>query len=100
MAARLRNSTDVRHVRKLRMGHDFVAFVFGRPARRQLPERVRTAIAHQQVQAEILTGWTQFALVLFFLPLHTIARKPPDALSRHPVPYVLPAFLLFTPVRL
>jgi adenylate cyclase len=84
----------------LRMGYDFAAFVFGRPARRQLPERVRTAIAHQQVQAEILTGWTQLALVLFFLALYTIARKPPDGISFHPVPWVLSAFLLFTLVRL
>jgi adenylate cyclase len=82
------------------MWNDFAAFIFGRPAQRQLPERVRAAIARQQVQAEILIGWTQFALVLFFFALYTIAPKPPDGMLFHPVPWVLSAFLVFTLVRL
>jgi adenylate cyclase len=82
------------------MWNDFIAFIFGRPAQRQLPERVRAAIARQQVNAEILIGWTQFALVLFFLALYTIAPKPADGTLFHPVPWVLSAFLLFTLVRL
>jgi adenylate cyclase len=82
------------------MWNDFIAFIFGRPAQRQLPERVRAAIARQQVNAEILIGWTQFALVLFFLALYTIAPKPADGTLFHPVPWVLSAFLVFTLVRL
>ena len=82
------------------MWNDFAAFVFGRPVQRQLPERIRAAIARQQVQAEILIGWTQFALVLFFLALYAIAPKPSDATLFHPVPWILSAFLIFTLVRL
>jgi adenylate cyclase len=82
------------------MWNDFAAFIFGRPAQRQLPERVRAAIGRQQVQAEILIGWTQFALVLFFFALYTIAPKPADGMLFHPVPWVLSSFLVFTLVRL
>jgi adenylate cyclase len=82
------------------MWNDFAAFIFGRPVQRQLPERVRAAIARQQVQAEILIGWTQLTLVLFFLGLYAIAPKPPDGMLFRPVPWVLSAFLLFTLVRL
>jgi adenylate cyclase len=82
------------------MWKQFAAFIFGRPVQRQIPARVRAAIARQQVQAEILIGWTQLALVLFFLALYTVAPKPPDGTLLQPVPWVLSAFLLFTLVRL
>ena len=65
-----------------------------------MPARVRSAILRQQVQAEILIGWTQLALVLFFLVLYTIAPKPPDGMLLRPVPWILSAFLVFTLFRL
>ncbi len=86
--------------RQSAMWNDFAAFIFGRPVQRQVPERVRAAIARQQAQGEILIGWMQFALVLFFLALYTIAPKPSDATPFHPVPWILSAFLVFTLVRL
>lgn len=82
------------------MWNDFAAFIFGRPVQRRLPGRLRAAIARQQIQAEILIGWTQAALVLFFLALYTVARKPTDDMLFHPVPWVLSAFLVFALVRL
>ena len=82
------------------MWNDIAAFVFGRPVQRQILGRVRTTIARQQIQAEILIGWTQVSLVLFFLALYSIARKPADGTVFHPVPWVLSAFLVFALVRL
>jgi adenylate cyclase len=76
------------------------AFVFGRPVDRKLPARVRDAIRRQQVQAEILIGWTQVLLVLFFLALYLIAPRPAGDTPFHPVPWVLSAFLVFTVIRL
>jgi adenylate cyclase len=76
------------------------AFIFGQPPRRRTPARVRAAILRHQVQAEILIGWTQFGLVLFFLALYTLAPKPRDGMLLQPVPWILTAFLVFTVVRL
>jgi adenylate cyclase len=76
------------------------AFIFGQPPRRGTPARLRAAIVRHQVQAEILIGWTQFGLILFFLALYTFAPKPRDAMLLQPVPWILTAFLLFTLVRL
>ena len=82
------------------MGKQVGAFIFGQPVERRMPARVRSAILRQQVQAEILIGWTQLALVLFFLVLYTIAPKPPDGMLLRPVPWILSAFLVFTLFRL
>lgn len=75
-------------------------FVFGPPGNRRLPVRVQEAIRRQQVQAEILIGWTQLAFVLFFFVLYTIAPKPGTGTPFQPVPWVLGAFLVFTLIRL
>lgn len=89
------------------MWSSFATFVLGRPAERQIPTRIRTAILRQQAQAEILIGWTQFALFLFFLLLYLIAPTPSDAmafklvpgLAVRPVPLVVSVLLAFTLFR-
>lgn len=70
----------------------------------QIPERIRHAIDAYQDNAEILIGWLQLAVVVFFLLLYTIAPKPeaPTLASGGmltPVPYVLAVFL-FAALRL
>lgn len=90
------------------MWSTFATFVLGRQADRQVPARIRTAILQQQAQAEILIGWTQFALFLFFLLLYLIAPTPADAmafklapgLAVRPVPLVVSALLGFTLFRI
>ena len=75
-------------------------FVFGPPINHRLPERVRAAIALQQDQAEILIGWVQLLLVVFFFALYTIAPKTSEGTVFTPVPYALAAYFSFTVVRL
>ncbi|MBK8176291.1 MAG: adenylate/guanylate cyclase domain-containing protein [Rhodospirillales bacterium] len=82
------------------MWTDFLAFVFGRPVIGKIPERIREAIARQQVQAEILTGWVQLALVVFFWALYTIAPQTTAETSFRPLPWVLGTYLVFTIARL
>lgn len=77
-----------------------VAFIFGPAVERQLPERIRQAISEQQVQAEILIGWVQFALVVFFLALYTIAPKTSAGTAFMPVPVALAFYFLFSVLRL
>lgn len=64
------------------------------------PERVRWLIVEQQVRSEILIGWVQFALVLFFLVLYTVSAKTSAGTRFLPVPWVLAAFMGFTLLRL
>lgn len=75
-------------------------FVFGRPVDRQLPARIHEAIRRQQIQAEILIGWTQLLLVLFFLVLYLVSPRPSEQTPFQPVPWVLGAFFVFTLIRL
>lgn len=82
------------------MWNSLTAFVFGQPVNRQPPVRIRETIAHLQVQSEILIGWVQLGLVLFFFTLYTLARKPTDPMQFQPVPWVLGAYMAFTIVRL
>lgn len=77
-----------------------VAFIFGPPVERQLPERIRQAISEQQVQAEILIGWVQLALVIFFVALYTIAPKTSAGTDFMPVPVALAFYFLFSVLRL
>ena len=49
------------------MWRRFLDFVLGEGPKGSPPERVRWLIVEQQVRSEILIGWVQFALVLFFL---------------------------------
>jgi adenylate cyclase len=74
--------------------------VFGEPARQVMPERVRRSIAEQEAQAEVLTGWAQLTLVVFFIVLYWLAPTTSEGTPFRPVPYVLAAYLLFTVLRL
>ncbi len=77
-----------------------LALVLGEGPKGTPPERVRWLIAEQQVRSEILIGWVQFALVLFFLALYTLSPKTSAGTRFLPVPWVLGAFLGFTLLRL
>ncbi len=77
-----------------------VSFALGEGPRGTPPERVRWLIGEQQVQSEILIGWVQFALVVFFLALYTASPKTSAGTQFLPVPWVLGAFLVFTGLRL
>lgn len=72
----------------------------GQPPRAAPPERVRSLIAAQQLQSEILIGWVQFALIVFWILLYTLAPKTSAGTRFLPVPWVLGAFLLITLLRL
>ncbi|MGH8705642.1 MAG: hypothetical protein ACREUO_09535, partial [Burkholderiales bacterium] len=77
-----------------------VSFALGEGPRGTPPERVRWLIGEQQVQSEILIGWVQFVLVVFFLALYTVSPKTSAGTLFLPVPWVLAAFLVFTGLRL
>lgn len=75
-------------------------FVFGARLDRRLPERVSHSIAEQQIKSEILIGWVQLTLVLFFGTLYTIAPKTSAGTVFTPVPWALALYFLFTVLRL
>ncbi|MBL6946680.1 MAG: adenylate/guanylate cyclase domain-containing protein [Rhodospirillales bacterium] len=76
------------------------AFVFGERPQAHLPERVRLAIVNLQVSSEILIGWAQLCLVLFFVLLYSVAPKTSAGTDFMPVPWVLGVYLVFTIGRL
>jgi adenylate cyclase len=82
------------------MWSSLLAFAFGRPVDRQMPARIHEAIRRQQIQAEILIGWTQLLLVVFFLVLYLVSPRPAEQTPFQPVPWVLGAFFVFTLIRL
>ena len=82
------------------MWRRFVEFLLGSGPQGTPPERVRRLIAEQQVRSEILIGWVQFALVVFFLVLYTVSAKTSEGTRFLPVPWVLAAFVGFTLLRL
>ena len=82
------------------MWRRFLDFVLGEGPSGTPPERVRWLIVEQQVRSEILIGWVQFALVLFFLALYSFSAKTSEGTRFLPVPWVLAAFLGFTLLRL
>ena len=82
------------------MWRRFLDLVLGEGPKGSPPERVRWLIVEQQVRSEILIGWVQFALVLFFLVLYTVSAKTSAGTRFLPVPWVLAAFLGFTLLRL
>jgi adenylate cyclase len=77
-----------------------VDFVLGEGPAGSPPERVRWLIVEQQVRSEILIGWVQFALILFFLVLYTASPKTSAGTAFLPVPWVLAAFFAVTLLRL
>lgn len=82
------------------MWKDLSAFVFGRRPQAHLPERVRRSIAIQQVNSEVLIGWVQLALVLFWLVLYSVAPKTSAGTDFKPVPWALGTYLVFTAGRI
>lgn len=82
------------------MWRRFVDFVLGEGPTGSPPERVRWLIVEQQVRSEILVGWVQFGLILFFLVLYTVSPKTSEGTRFLPVPWVLAAFFGFTLLRL
>ena len=82
------------------MWRRFLDLVLGEGPKGSPPERVRWLIVEQQVRSEILIGWVQFALVLFFLALYTLSPKTSEGTRFLPVPWVLAAFFGFTLLRL
>ncbi len=78
----------------------FLSFILGEGPKGTPPERVRWLIVDQQVKSEILIGWVQFVLVLFFLVLYTVSPKTSAGTAFVPVPWVLGAFFAFTALRL
>jgi len=77
-----------------------VDLILGEGPKGSPPERVRWLIVEQQVRSEILIGWVQFALILFFLVLYTVSPKTSAGTAFLPVPWVLAAFVAVTLLRL
>lgn len=75
-------------------------FVFGEKIRTRLPERVSRAIAKQQVDGEILVGWVQLFMVVFFGTVYAIAPKTQAVTGFTPVIWALSLYFLFTVLRL
>jgi len=71
-------------------------FLFGPAPQTRLPERVRGCIVDHQITSEILVGWVQLALVLFWMVLYAVSPKTSAGTSFQPVPWALGAYLLFT----
>jgi adenylate cyclase len=82
------------------MWRRIVSFALGEGPKGTPPERVRWLIGEQQVQSEILIGWVQFALVVFFVALYAVSPKTSAGTRFLPVPWVLGAFLAVTVLRI
>lgn len=68
---------------------------------RDLPERVKRAIRHQQDASEILIGWVQLAVVSLFGTLYLLSPKTFTSDAEFaPVPWVLGGYLAFSLVKL
>ena len=80
---------------------DRAAFVFGRRAMPALPERIRRDIERQQAAGEIIVGWTQGAVIVFFAAVYAISPKAfPAGTPFEPIPWTLGVYTLFTAGRL
>ncbi len=82
------------------MKKDIGIFLFGKPAEKRLPDRVRNAIAQQQRDSEKLISWVQLLLVTIFAALYAISPKTSMNAGIHPVPWALGLYFLFTFTRL
>jgi adenylate cyclase len=82
------------------MWRRFLDLLLGEGPTGSPPARVRWLVVEQQVRSEILIGWVQLALVLFFVVLYTVSAKTSAGTRFLPVPWVLAAFLGFTLLRL
>ena len=76
-------------------------FLFGEAPDDNPPERVRSAIAQQQYESEILIGWVQLAVVLTFGVLYSLSPKTFNSeIMFAPVPWALSLYGGFTLLRL
>jgi len=66
----------------------------------QLPSRVGREIRSRETSSEILIGWAQLAIVVFFAVLYFAAPRAQGSQGFNFVPYALAAYFLFTLVRL
>ena len=67
----------------------------------KIPPHIRETINNQQHSSEILIGWVQLLIVLFFTALYALSPKPPVAeLGFGFESWVLGSYILFTIVRL
>jgi adenylate cyclase len=82
------------------MWKEVATIVLGARSAARLPERVREAIARQQLESEILIGWAQLVLVVIFGALYAVAPKTATTAGFHPVPWALASYFLFTTARL
>jgi len=66
-----------------------------------ISDRVRRRIEQQQAVSEIIVGWIQAGIIIFFAVLYAISPKafPPDT-QFEPVPWTLGFYALFTAVRI
>ncbi len=66
-----------------------------------ISERVRRRIEEQQAVSEIIVGWIQAGIIVFFAVVYAISPKafPPDT-PFEPVPWTLGFYALFTAVRI
>lgn len=75
-------------------------FILGEGPVGSPPSRVRWLIYEQQVRSEILIGWVQFGLLVFFLVLYAVSPKTSAGTRFLPVPWVLAAFIGVTALRI
>ncbi len=76
-------------------------FLFGTPAPRAVPERVRKAIAADQRSSEILVCLAQFGAIAFFGGFYALTPKAfPPSVPFEPVPAALAAYTIVTALRL
>ncbi|MGB0681641.1 MAG: adenylate/guanylate cyclase domain-containing protein [Magnetovibrionaceae bacterium] len=75
-------------------------FIAGERLPGRLPERAREAVADQQRDSEILIGWLQMAIVIFFAVFYALSPKTGGSLAFQPVPVALALYFAFTLYRL
>ncbi len=76
------------------------SFVFGEPLPAHIPERITRSITKHSVASEVLIGWAQILLVLFFTILYTASPKTSQGTSFAPVPWALGIYFTFSVMRL
>lgn len=75
-------------------------FVFGPPLPEHIPQRISRSITEHSIASEVLIGWVQVALVVFFAALYAVSPKTSLATGFSPVPWALGAYGVFSVVRL
>ena len=75
-------------------------FVIGPDVGTRLPERVQRTIRSHQDHSEVLIGWVQFILIVFFTILYTVSPKTKAVMLTSPEPWALGLYLAFTLLRL